>query len=289
MPKHIPHAHILFQDSHPGLAQLSYSIVCKEGQSYHDAVAEAVDLPNIVYGWRASREDIPAGSVAYHPIFGEVVYGYHWYLPSTMELCDNLKAAEANPAIVAHVLHIDSPGGEAFGLHEAFELIRSLHKPVYAVVESCCCSAAYYLAAGADKIFTTSKFSKVGSIGIMMIRVDDEKYLEDMGIKIQELYSSFSPLKNEDSRKLERGETKEFIEKYLDPLAKAFIEDVQSSRKKVAADSDALKGEVYLAEEAKEVGLVDGVKSFDDTLSVLAAKANPPEQPKPSRDLNSIF
>ena len=110
-----------------------------------------------------------------------------------------------------------------------------------------------------------------------------------MGIKIQELYSSFSPLKNEDSRKLERGETKEFIEKYLDPLAKAFIEDVQSSRKKVAADSDALKGEVYLAEEAKEVGLVDGVKSFDDTLSVLAAKANPPEQPKPSRDLNSIF
>ena len=80
MPKHIPHAHILFQDSHPGLAQLSYSIVCKEGQSYHDAVAEAVDLPNIVYGWRASREDIPAGSVAYHPIFGEVVYGYHWYL-----------------------------------------------------------------------------------------------------------------------------------------------------------------------------------------------------------------
>ena len=99
--------------------------------------------------WRSSpsREDIPAGSVAYHPIFGEVVYGYHWYLPSTMELCDNLKAAEANPAIVAHVLHIDSPGGEAFGLHEAFELIRSLHKPVYAVVESCCCSAAYYLAA----------------------------------------------------------------------------------------------------------------------------------------------
>lgn len=292
MPKELtPHSRILFLDTHPGTGSLCSRIVAKDDQDYHAAVEAAVDLPSLVYGWRAGREDVAAGSIAYHPILGEVVYGYHWYLPSTMELMDNLKAAEANPSIVAHILHIDSPGGEAFGLHEAFQLIRSLKKPCFAVAESVAASAAYYLAAGCDRIYTTSKFSKVGSIGIMVVRVDDSEYLEKHGIKIQEIYSSYSTLKNEDARKVENGETQTYIEKYLDPVAKAFIEDVKLARKKVADDSDALKGECYLADDAQEVGLIDGVKSFDDALAALAAKAAPAATTPvpPSRDINTIF
>lgn len=283
-------ARILFLDNHPGIAHLCGQLARKDGQSYHEAVADAIALPTLVYGWRAGDQDIASGSVAYHPVFGEIVYGYHWYKASTMELMDNLKAAEANPAISAHIIHIDSHGGEAFGLHEAFGLIRSLKKPCFAVVESCAASAGYYLAAGCDKIYTTSKFSYVGSVGIMMVLVDESKYLEDLGIKVTELYSNYSPLKNADSRKLEEGETQEFIEKHLDPLAKAFIEDVKTARKKVAEDSDALKGEIYMAEEGQEIGLIDGVKSFDDALAALAKKAEPSETlTKPSRDINTIF
>ena len=125
----------------------------------------------------------------------------------------------------------------------------------------------------------------------MVVRVDDSEYLEKHGIKIQEIYSSYSTLKNEDARKVENGETQAYIEKYLDPVAKAFIEDVKLARKKVANDSDALKGECYLADDAQEVGLIDGVKSFDDALAALAAKATPadPTPAPPSRDINTIF
>ncbi len=291
MSKNAPKYTIQFLANVPGASSLALRSICKEGQSYHDAVASLGAAPSLIYGWAAGRDDIPSGSIAYHPIFGNIVYGYHWYYPSTMELMDNLKAAEANEAIAAHIIHIDSCGGEAFGLHEAFELIRSLKKPCYAVVESCAASAAYYLAAGCKKIFTTSKFSKVGSIGVMVVYVDDSEYYESNGIKIKELYSNYSPLKNEDSRKLEAGETKEFIEKYLDPLAKTFIEDVRSARKKIEEGSDALKGEIYLAEEAETIGLTDGVKSFDDTVDKLVEKTAPaPEVPEaPSRDINQLF
>ena len=72
-------------------------------------------------------------------------------------------------------------------------------------------------------------------------------------------------------------------------LAKAFIEDVQAARKKVADDSDALKGEVYLAEEAETVGLIDGVKNLDDVVAKLAAKIEAPAPAAPSRDINTIF
>ena len=157
-------------------------------------------------------------------------------------------------------------------------------------MESGAASAAYYLAAGCDKIYTTSKFSKVGSIGVMVVYVDDQEYYDALGIKIKELYSNYSPLKNEDSRKLEAGETEEFIKKYLDPLAKAFIEDVKSARKKIEDGSDALKGELYLAEEGQNVGLIDGIKSFDDAVLKLADKTTPAPTPQPpSRDINSHF
>ena len=288
MPNPSPKYNIQFLANVPGASSLALRSICKEGQNYHEAIAELGAAPSLVYGWQMDRENIPAGSIAYHPVFGDIVYGYSWRYASTMELLDNLKAAEANDAIAAHIIHIDSRGGEAFGLHEAFAFIRSLKKPCYAVVESCAASAAYYLAAGCDKIYTTSKFSKVGSIGIMSVYVDDQEYYEQNGIKVKELYSNYSPLKNEDSRKLEAGETKEFIEKYLDPLAKAFIEDVQSARKKVEDGSDALKGEIYLAEEAQTVGLIDGVKSFDDTILKLAEKTAPAPD-APSRDINSLF
>ena len=124
----------------------------------------------------------------------------------------------------------------------------------------------------------------------MVVYVDDSEYYEKLGIKVKELYSNYSPLKNEDSRKLENGETKEFIEKYLDPLAKTFIEDVKSARKKVEDGSDALKGELFLANDAQEAGLTDGVKSFDDTILKLVEKTTPPPAPEaPSRDINTLF
>lgn len=290
MPEPSKKYNILLLHDVPGASSLAMNALRKDGQTYHDAISELCSSPSLVPGWDLNRDDIAQGSLAYHPVFGDIIYGYSWRYASTMELCDNLKAAEANPAIAAHIIHIDSCGGQAFGLHEAFDLIRSLKKPCYAVVESCAASAAYYLAAGCDKIFTTSKFSKVGSIGVMVVYVDDSEYLEKNGIKVKELYSNYSPLKNQDSRDIAAGETKEFIEKYLDPLAKTFIEDVQKTRKGITEESDALKGELYLAEEAQTEGLTDGVLSFDDVVAKLIKKtaAEAPAE-APSRDINNLF
>lgn len=289
MPPITQKYNILLQHPVPGASSLALNALRKPDQTYHDAIAALCQSTNLVHGWDLDRDDIAEGSIAYHPIFGDIIYGYSWWRASTMELCDNLKAAEANPAIAAHLIHIDSCGGQAFGLHETFDLIRSLKKPCYAVVESCAASAAYYLAAGCDKIFTTSKFSKVGSIGVMVVYVDDSEYMEKEGIKVKELYSNYSPLKNQDSRNLENGETKEFIEKYLDPLAKAFIEDVQKSRKGIAEDSDALKGEIFLGEAAQAEGLIDGVSSLDDVIAKLIKKtAAEVSAEAPAFDINQL-
>ncbi|MDN8932273.1 S49 family peptidase, partial [Staphylococcus aureus] len=71
----------------------------------------------------------------------------------------------------ALVLLINSPGGspvQAGMINDEILRLKAIHqKPIYAVVEESCASAAYYIASAADEIFV-DKASIVGSIGVLM-------------------------------------------------------------------------------------------------------------------------
>ena len=265
-----------------------------EGKQYKDAIQVprigAVSL--VLARESAMDESIPAGSIAYYPIFGEIRYAspYYWRF-NTSTFLDSLRQAEENPSISAHLLHIDSQGGEAYGCHEAFEAIKALKKPCFAVLRSCAGSAGYYLAAAADKIYAESPFSMVGCIGTMCTMVNDEKYLDRLGIKVEELKSNYSPLKNKVFDDAMDGKTKDFIARFLDPLALQFIDDVASVRA-VPEDDDARKGETYYATEAQRHALIDGVKSFEDAVLELDKLAEKDQakrtQEGPSFDLNDL-
>ena len=242
----------------------SHSNFLKEDQKYHDAFKGLTDEGVLVY---PRSEKAQEGSIAYHPIFGPVYYS-SWWRFSTEDFIEDLKAAEANPAIGAHLLHIDSPGGEVFALHEAHEIIKALTKPCIALIDSCGTSAAYWLACAADKIYTSSIFSSVGSIGVMSTFYDDQEAMKKYGIKEIELYSSYSDLKNKIYKDVLDGKVEEFIKTRLDPLAKQFIDDVCSVRT-IAEDSEALRGKVYYATNAMPEGLVDGLNTMDGVISEL--------------------
>jgi protease-4 len=83
----------------------------------------------------------------------------------------SLRSAFEDEGAQAVVLLINSPGGspvQAGMINDEIRRLKALHqKPVYAVVEETCASAAYYIAVGADKIYV-DKASIVGSIGVLM-------------------------------------------------------------------------------------------------------------------------
>ncbi|MBQ9474646.1 MAG: S49 family peptidase [Bacteroidales bacterium] len=257
-----------------------------EGKTYKDSI-ETPETPSLIPGWALGIDtEIPRNSIAYHPVFGAIVYNYSYYCFSTKEFIENLKAAEANPAIVAHLIHINSCGGEAFGCHEAYEAVKALTKPCYAVIDSMAASAGYYLACAADKIYASSLFSEVGCIGTMCTMINDEAWMKAHGYKELEYYSSYSPLKNKVFKDALEGEGDEFVKRFLDPLADQFIQDVRTVRPDVEEDSDALKGETYYAAVAQAVGLVDGVQSLEETISELAAESALKNEP--SVNINNI-
>ena len=82
-----------------------------------------------------------------------------------------LRDALENKHSKALMLHINSPGGSAVQagmIVDELRRLKKLHKkPIHAVVEDTCASAAYYIAAAADNIYV-DKASLVGSIGVLI-------------------------------------------------------------------------------------------------------------------------
>lgn len=278
MPKDNFQSRILFLSNTHTNAFCS-TLTKTDGSTYKQSLKATVPSPLVFSDF---MDKVPTGSIAYHPIFGHIDYRSSWRFSITDFLCD-LQAAENNTDIKAHLLHIDSPGGSAFGCHEAFEAIKALQKPCIAFVETLCASAAYYLACAADKIFVRSKFSEIGSIGVMGILYNDEKWYEQEGIKIITLNSSHSPLKNKILKDATNGITEEYVTKFLDPMALQFIEDVTSVRKKVT--EEALKGEVYYSDNALAAGLIDGEKTFEEVVTLID---NLDEKNSPNIDINKL-
>lgn len=207
--------------------------------------------------WASNPEE---GSIALHPIQHIITFN-SWWRFSTYDFMQELKVAESNPAFVAHLLYIDSPGGEVFGLNEAHHLISQLTKPVYALVESRCCSAAYYLASAAQKIYTTSPLSTVGSIGCMATLLDDRAYFEKMGVKEVDIYATKSIRKNKTYMDALDGKVKDYITKVLDPAMALFETNVRGARPNV--NETVFEGDSYYANEALQLGLIDGVESLE--------------------------
>lgn len=62
------------------------------------------------------------GTIAYHRVFGVVTANSYWYF-SSKQLEQDIIAAENNPQISAHLLHINSPGGEAWYMDRLSETL----------------------------------------------------------------------------------------------------------------------------------------------------------------------
>ena len=86
----------------------------------------------------------------------------------------------------AVVLLINSPGGspvQAGIINDEIRRLKAKHKkPVYAVVEETCASAAYYIAVGADDIYV-DKASIVGSIGVLMDGFGFTGLMDKLGVE----------------------------------------------------------------------------------------------------------
>lgn len=177
------------------------------------------------------------------------------------------RAAFEDAGAQAVVLLINSPGGspvQAGIINDELRRLKALHKkPLYAVVEESCASAAYYIAVSADRIFV-DKASIVGSIGVLMEGWGFTGLMEKLGVE---------------RRLLTAGENKGFLDPFspqtethrlhaqqmLDVVHKQFIDIVKTGRgKRLKQDRpEMFSGLFWTGQQAVELGLADQLGNLD--------------------------
>lgn len=214
-------------------------------------------------------EQLPDNSIAYHRIWGTIMSDSYWWF-SSKQLAADLQAAEANPKISCHFLHVNSPGGDAWYLDRLSETLRGCQKPILTLYEQMCCSAGYYIGCHGQRIYALTENDYVGCIGTMCSFYDFEGYFTKLGIKHIEAKASNSDLKNKTFDDLRHGKDEKYVHDILDPLNVQFLDEVRSQRAGLADlpdDAPVLRGETFYTPQAMEIGLADGTRTMAEAIA----------------------
>lgn len=216
--------------------------------------------------------DIPVNSIAYHRIFGPILADdeWRWYFSSKQFMRD-IKAAENNPNIHAHFLHVSTGGGEAWLLEKVHEAVKNTTKPTFAFIEKVCCSAGLYIICPANVVKAYTVNDTIGSLGTMVSFLDITGYFEAMGAKWIEEYAERSDLKNKKFNDLIDGKPDRYIKEELNPLQEQFEAAVRAARPGLASlkdDHPVFRGDTFSAEKllAEKIDLIDGLAEIEEAV-----------------------
>jgi protease-4 len=177
-----------------------------------------------------------------------------------------MRAAFEDDGAQAVVLLINSPGGSPVqaGIinDEIIRLKGKYKKPVYAVVEETCASAAYYIAVAADKIYV-DKASIVGSIGVLMDGFGFTGIMDKLGIE-RRLMTAGVNKGFMDPYSPQTEKQREFAQAMLDQIHQQFISVVKAGRgKRLKETPEIFSGLFWTGQQAVEMGLADQLGNLD--------------------------
>lgn len=224
------------------------------------------------YGSNPSRDKPFAYSdgIAIIPVHGTLInrFSCSWgFITGYNFILAQMNAAIEDTDVKLIVFDINSNGGEATGCFELCDKIYEARdkKPMVAVVDSNCCSAAYAIGSSTPKLYVTPS-GWAGSIGVITMHFDVSGYYAQMGVVPTVIADDphkadgnpFEPLPDDVKADIKAQVSKRYGE---------FIELVVRNR---GLDSQAIRdmqSRSFRADDALENGLIDAVASPADAVA----------------------
>ena len=186
-----------------------------------------------------------------------------------------IREARMDDDVKAVVLRVDSPGGSMLAaeeIHREIAALKAAGKPFVVSMGDLAASGGYYIAAPADEIWA-SPATITGSIGIFAIIPTADKVLNKLHVGVDGVGTT--PLAGQLRLDRPLGEpAKKFLQATIDHGYEQFLGRVTAGRKKSYAEINAIaQGRVWAGIDAKRLGLVDQLGSFDDAVKAAARRA----------------
>lgn len=188
-------------------------------------------------------------------------------------IADRVGEAAADPKVGAIVMPIRSPGGYVWGCAEAGDAIYAARdaKPVVAVADPYCFSAAYWLATQASAFYCTTS-GEVGSVGVRSGHTDMSGFEDKIGMKTTLVASDpdkiaghpYAPLSDDDRADIQAG---------VDESNRAFTAAIARGRGMKASDVAGVHGtgKTFSGPAALASGAIDGVMPLRDVVAKYAS------------------
>ena len=190
--------------------------------------------------------------------------------------------------VVAIVLRIDSPGGTVTGSDYLYHHVQKLAKdrklPVVVSMGSMCASGGYYIAMAVgkeEKVIFAEPTTWTGSIGVVIPHYDFSGLLAEYQVKDDSIASHKNKLMGSPTRELsaaERAEERKLLQELVDISFARFKEIVTNGRAKLAEEPEALArattGQIFTAQQALDLGLVDEIGFIEVAIARAAELAN---------------
>jgi len=184
----------------------------------------------------------------------------------------NLKDAQEDKEVKAVVLRLNSPGGAVAPSQEIYEAVKKFPKPLVVSMGSVAASGAFYIAAGAKKVYANAG-TLTGSIGVIMEFMNLKKLYDWAKVERYSIKTGKFKDSGADYRELNPEERNYFQSLVLDTLEQ-FKAAVAQGRNMTPDEVTAVAdGRVFTGVQAKKLKLVDEIGTLQDAVDYIAKEA----------------
>jgi protease-4 len=184
-----------------------------------------------------------------------------------------MRIAGRTEDVKAVVIRIDSPGGSALASEAMWQSVRRVaaDKPVIISIGSMAASGGYYLASAGDYIVADPS-AIVGSIGVVggkfvMTDLYDKLGITTMTFQRGQNAGLFSSTTRFDDRQ------KRMVRTWMKNTYDQFTDRIKETRGKKIKDIDEVaRGRIFLAEDAKDLGMVDELGGLTTAINIAAKR-----------------
>ena len=253
------------------MALLVASLLANYGMytAYQDYFA-ATEGPSEKYH---SGEHIAADKLAVIRVGGVIM------APFSERVIKTIKKARGDEHVKGVLLVVESPGGTVTDSHKIYHELKKLsgEKPVVVSMGSLAASGGYFVAMGAGpkaKIFAEPT-TWTGSIGVIIPHYEVTEVAQKIGfkaapLKTGEFKDSLSPFRELTPR------DKEVWDNILNQSFDLFLEVIDENRDTLTMPQvrALANGQIYTAEDAKKLGMIDEIGFEEDALAELKKITN---------------
>lgn len=183
-------------------------------------------------------------------------------------------AAAGDKDVETIFLDVDSPGGSVDGIPGIVDAVALAvkSKPVIAQVNGMAASAALHAISGSTKIFA-HRMDMIGSIGTRMFFIDSSGFFEQNGLKAIPIDTGEFKSAGAEGTVLTENQIAHF-QHIVDTFQADFEGALRKGRGLTAAKVTAISdGRTFLAAEALELGLIDGIQTAEKSLESLRPRS----------------